>query len=214
MTDSATERARLAASVAAAERDLARIEAATAPAREQFAAATGRADQARWQHNDAQRRLDASGLRGRRAVRHELAAAEVRRQRAVAHLQRARQRTRPDIDQYNQARLRLEQAQAAIDRHDSRARLRHTRDQVPVLRHQVETLDTWRQWARGDTVNPQQLGDTIEQLTSHSHRGVLADQFRALGQAAREWAGHVGIDLPAAARHSRTLERAGPELDL
>ena len=72
----------------------------------------------------------------------------------------------------------------------------------------------WRQWARGDTVNVQQLGDIIEQLTNHSHRDELADQFRALGQPARDWAGDAGIDLPTAARHSRTLERAGPELDL
>ena len=108
MTDSEVERARLAASAAAARRDLARVEAATAPAREQLAAATGRADQARWQHTDAQRRLDTTGWRGRRAARHELAAAEVRRQRAVEHLQRTRHRTRPDIDQYNQARARVE----------------------------------------------------------------------------------------------------------
>ena len=80
------ERARLAASAAAARHDLARVEAATAPAREQLAAATGRADQARWQLTDAQSRLDTTGWRGRRAARHEVAAAEVRHQRAVEHL--------------------------------------------------------------------------------------------------------------------------------
>ena len=41
----------------------------------------------RWQHTDAQRRLDTTGWRGRRAARHELADAEVRR--------RARRRTPP-----------------------------------------------------------------------------------------------------------------------
>jgi conjugative relaxase-like TrwC/TraI family protein len=212
VTDGEIERARLSASAAAAERDLARVEAATAPAREQFAAATGRADQARWRHIDAQRRLDATGLRGRRAARHELAAAEARRERAIGHLQRTKQSTGPDIDQYNLARARLEEAQTALDRHDTRARLRHTRDQVPILRRQVETLDLWRRWARGYTINPRQLGDTIAQLTNHSRRGEHADQLRALGQAARDWADDAGIDLQTKRRHTRTLERAGPEL--
>ena len=35
-----------------------------------------------------------------------------------------------------------------------------------------------------------------------------------LGETVRDWAGDAGIDLPAAARHSRTLQRAGPELEL
>jgi conjugative relaxase-like TrwC/TraI family protein len=212
--DGETERARLSASAAAAERDLARIEAATAPAREQFAAATGRADQARWQHTNAQRRLDATGLGGRRAARQALAAAEAHRERAIGHLAATRQRTRPDIDQYNQARARLEEAQTTLDRHDIAARLRHTRDQVPVLRRQVETLNTWRRWARGDTVNLQQLGDTIAKLTSHSRRGEHADQLRALGQAARACADDAGIDGPTSGRHTRTHKRAGPDLGL
>ncbi len=214
VTDSEIGRTRLAASVAAAERDLARIEATTAAAREQLAAATGRVDQARWQHTDAQRRLDVTGWRRRRAARRELAAAEVRRQRAVEHLQRTRHRTRPDIDQYNQARARLESAQTTLDRHDIRARLRHTVDQVPLLRRQIEALELWSRWARRDTINGQQLADTIAQLTNQTRRGEHADQFRALGQAARQWADDAGIDLPNRGRHTRTPERAGPELGL
>ena len=183
-TDSEAERARLAAAAAAAKGDLTRVEAATAPAREQLAATTGRADQARWQHTDAQRRLDATGWRGRRAARHELAVAEVRHERAVEHLQHTRHRTRPDIANYNQARARLDETRTALDRHDTRVWLRHTLDQAPILRRQIEILDTWRRWAGGDTINVQQLGDTIEQLTSISRRDEHADQFHALGEAA------------------------------
>jgi conjugative relaxase-like TrwC/TraI family protein len=214
VTVSEVERARLVAAAAAARRNLARIEAATAPAREQLAAATGRADQARWQHTDAQSRLDTTGWRGRRAARHEVAAAEVRRQRAVEHLQHTRQRTSPGIDQYDQARARVEETHTALDRHGIRVRLHRTLDEVPVLRQQVEALEQWNRWARGDTINPQQLGDTIEQLTSHNRRDEHASQFRALGQAARDWAEVAGIDLPTGGRHTRTLERAGPGLDL
>jgi hypothetical protein len=69
-------------------------------------------------------------------------------------------------------------------------------------------------WARGDTINPQQLGDTITQLTNQTRRGEHADQFRAPGQAACQWADDAGIDLPTRGRHTRTPERAGPELGL
>ena len=213
-TDREAERARLAASATAARRDLTPIEAATGPAREQLAAATGRADHARWQHTDAKLRLDTTGVRGRRAARHELAAAEARRQLAVEHLQRTEHRTRPDIDRYNQARARGEQAHTALDRHDSRVWLRHSLDRVAVLRRKVEGLELWSRWARGDTVNLQQLGDTIAHLTSHSRRDEHADQLRALGQAAHDWADDAGIDLPTTGRHTRTRERNGLGLDL
>jgi hypothetical protein len=214
VTDVEIERVRLAASATAARRDLTRVEAANAPAREQLAAATGHADQARWQHSDPQRCLDTTGWRGRWAARHELGAADVRRQRAVEHLQQVRHRSRADIDRYNQAWERVEEAQTALDRHDTRVRLRRTVDQVPVLRRQVDALEQWNRWARGDTINVQQLGDTIGQLTSQSRRDEHTDEFRALGQAALDWADDNRIDLPSRGRHTPTLERAGPELGL
>ena len=100
----------------------------------------------------------------------------------------------------------------ALHRHDMRQQLNHTVDHVAALRQQVESLDLWGRWAGGDTVNVQQLGDIVEQLTSISRRDEHADQFQTLGQTVRDWAGDAGIDLPTATRHSRTLQRAGPEL--
>jgi hypothetical protein len=75
-------------------------------------------------------------------------------------------------------------------------------------------LDLWGRWARGDTVNVQRLGDAAALLTSGGRWGRHADRFRALGEAIRGWADDVGIDLPTATRHSRTLDRAGPELGM
>jgi hypothetical protein len=95
-----------------------------------------------------------------------------------------------------------------------RQRLNRTVDHVAALRRQVESLDLWGRWAGGDTVNVQQLGDIVEQLTSISRRDEHADQFQTLGQTGRDWASGAGIDLPARARRSRTAERAGPELGL
>ena len=95
-----------------------------------------------------------------------------------------------------------------------RQQLNHTVDHIAALRRQVESLDLWGRWAGGDTVNVQQLGDIVEQLTNISRRNEHADQFQTLGQTVRDWAGDAGIDLPTATRHSRTLQRAGPELGL
>ena len=91
-----------------------------------------------------------------------------------------------------------------------RQQLNHTVDHVAALRRQIETLDLWGRWAGGDTVNVQQLGDVVEHLTSISRRDEHADQFQALGETVRDWAGGADIELPTA-RHGRRLERVGPE---
>ena len=130
------------------------------------------------------------------------------------HLERTRRHTAPDVEHYHQARTRADETATALHRHDMRQLLNHTVDHIAALRRHVQSLDLWGRWAGGDTVNVQQLGDTIEQLTSISRRDEHADQFRTLAQAIRDWAGDAGIDLPTATRHSRTLQRAGPELEL
>jgi hypothetical protein len=139
-------RARLAAELASNERELAVVEAGTAPAREAFAAATRRADEARWQRHDAEHRLSGSGLRGRRAAHRELDAATTREDRAVDYRERTRQRAVPHVDRYHQARARAAEAGDALNRHDQRARLLHTFDQVPDLRRQIESVDVWGRW--------------------------------------------------------------------
>jgi hypothetical protein len=103
MADSSQQRTRLAESVAAAERELARVEAATAPAREALAAATLWATLARFRHNDAQHRLDTFGIRGRRQVRRDVELAERLLGRANDQLQRTWQGTARHVDLYHQA---------------------------------------------------------------------------------------------------------------
>ena len=61
LTASEAKRARLAAEATAAKRDLVRIEAATAPARQALAAATGLYEEAWRRHARAQHHLDHSG---------------------------------------------------------------------------------------------------------------------------------------------------------
>jgi hypothetical protein len=205
-------RARLAAELALAERQLVVLEAATAPARDALDAATRRADEARWRCTDAQRRLEGSGLRGRRAARRQVDVAEARVERAVEYHERTRQRTAPHIDQCDQARARVNDACDAVYRHDQSTRLRHTLDQVPNLQRQVAAVDVWGRWARGETINLGQLGDAVARLSSHRRWDEHADKFQALGQAVRDWADRAGIDLPT--EQSRTLERGGLEIGL
>ena len=165
-------------------------------------------------HARAQHHLDHSGIRGRRAARHDHHAAATQLDVATEHLERTRRQTAADVEHYHQARTRADDTSTALHRHDMRQLLNHTVDHVAALRRQVESLDLWGRWAGGDTVNVQQLGDIVEQLTNISHRDEHTDQFQTLGQTVRDWAGDAGIDLPTATRHSRTLQRAGPELGL
>jgi hypothetical protein len=107
-TASEARRSRLAAELASAERELAVVEAETAPARQALATATNCAAEARWQRNEAARRLDATGLRGRLAARRELNAAGAREDNALDYRERTRQRTLPAVDHYTKAPERIE----------------------------------------------------------------------------------------------------------
>jgi hypothetical protein len=133
---------------------------------------------------------------------------------ATDHLERSRRHTAADVEHYQQAQAGVDETGTALHRHDMRQRLNHTVDHVAARRRQVESLDLWRRWAGGDTINVEQLGDIVEQLTSVSHRDEHADQFQTLGQTVRDWADDADIDLHAAERQSRTHERAGPGLGL
>jgi conjugative relaxase-like TrwC/TraI family protein len=214
LTASEAKRARLAAEAAAARRDLVRIDAATAPARQALATATDLYEDAWRRHARAQHHLDHSAIRGRRTARRHRDAAATQLEAATERLERTRRHTAADVDQYHQARTRVDDTGTALHRHDMRQQLHHTGDHIDRMRRQVESLDLWDRWAGGDTVNVQRLGDVVEHLTNISRRDERADQFQALGQTVRDWAGDTGIDLPTATRHSRTLQRAGPELGL
>jgi hypothetical protein len=202
-TESASRSDQLFAAVRAADRDLMRIEAATAPARKALTAATHDYEQAGRRRALAERRLEDCGMRGRRAARSDLADADADVDRATERLRLARQHSGPDIDWYSQAAERLAAANADLRRYNQRARLRHTLDQLPHLRRLVDAVDAWGRWARGDAVAVHQLSNTVTLLTSVGRRREHAGQFRELGQAIRDWADHNDIELPTTARQTR-----------
>ncbi len=193
----------LVAAFVAAQRDLSRIDAATVPARDALAASTSRHEAAWRSHALAEKCLDGCRILGRRAARRHLTVAEADLERASEQLRIARQHTGPDIDRYSQAMARLAAANDDLRRYNQRARLRHTFDQLPHLRQQVEAVDTWGRWARGDAVAVHQLNNTVTLLTSVGRRHEHADRFRELGQAIRGWADHNDFELPIPARQTR-----------
>ena len=107
----AAQRQLLVDDCADAGRTLEDVAAATAPDRDAYAAAAARADDARRQLATAQHRLDAAPRRDRRNLRHDLAVAEHRQERADAYLERTLQRTAPSIERYRLAQA--EQRDAA-----------------------------------------------------------------------------------------------------
>ena len=131
MTDSEAERARLAASAATARHDFARIETATAPAREQLAAATAarrsgtvaahrRSEPPR--HDGLARATGRSPRARRRRSRATSAPSNTSNKPGTAPARTSTSTTRPEHAS--------SEAQTALDRHDTRVWLRRTPDQV------------------------------------------------------------------------------------
>jgi hypothetical protein len=202
-TESGIRHDQLIAAVRAADQDLVLIEAATATARNALAAATHDYNQACRRHALAEQRLEDCGKRGRRAARSDLVEADADVERASEQVRLAQQHTGSDVGRYSQATARLAAANHDLRRYNQRARHRQRFDQLPHLRQQVEAVDTWARWARGDAVAVQDVHNTVTLLTSVGRRHEHADRFRELGQAIRRWADHNDFELPIPARQSR-----------
>ena len=140
----AAQRQRLLDAIAAADRTLSDVAAATAPDRDAYAHAAARADDARRHHAAAQRRLDAAPRRARRSLRHDLDVAERRLERADAYLERTRQRTEPSVEQYRLAQAQRRDAHDNLRRRDTADLLDAMHHPVDVHRQRVAALDTWR----------------------------------------------------------------------
>ena len=204
------ERARRAAAVTAAERDLAVVDRATAPHREMLAIDAKRADAGPPTPRRAQRRLAGSGRRGRREARRELDIAEQVLDRATAILERTRQRTAPDVERYRAARHQRRRGphRPPSPRPGHPARPRRPSAPRPGAdrgrpRH-VAAVGQRRHHHRRAT--PRHRRDPDRRRTEPS-----SEQHRALGHAIQTWADTAGLDLHIADRRPPTLEHTGPE---
>jgi hypothetical protein len=208
----AAERERLHCAVAAAERELARVDAATCRQRQRLAAFETHADRAGRERAAVQQPLDHIGLRQRQRARRQLAAADNRAEWANHQLDQARAEARPHVARYELAVATVNDARAALHHHYLDARRDpHTPSQVSEPEQRRDALDTWRRWAAGGTVDANLLS-TVDKLITNT--GPQANHSRALGQVIQQWAAGADIDLPTPEPPRLTRQIAAPDLGL
>jgi conjugative relaxase-like TrwC/TraI family protein len=206
----AAERERLHGAVAAAERELARVEMSTRRHRQRLAAVEADADRAKRERAAAEWRLHHSGIRLRRQARREFAAAANQAVWAEHQLDRARALARPHVARYSRASAAANDAHDALHHHLNGRRERHTPNYIRELEQRCDALDSWRRWATGDTIDGHRLAAALDRLLAAN--GIDADQDRALGQVVQQWATTTGVDLPTQQPAKRTREIISPDL--
>ncbi len=211
-TARAAQRQRLLDAIAAADRTLDDVAAATAPDRDAHASAVARADDARRQLAAAQRRLDTAPRRARRSLRHDLDVAERRLERADAYLERTRQRTEPSIEQYRQAQAHRRAAGDNLRHRDAADLLDAMHHPVDVHRQRVAALDTWQRWAKGHDVGNNDLRAAVDTLNTMD--GSDRPFAEALVGSLQQWAIHNHVELTAHARPAPAIQPAGIEIEL
>ena len=213
LTASEARRARLAAEATAAQRHLVRTEAATSPARQELATATDLHEEAWRRHACAQHDLDHSAIRGRRAARrdHDTAAGQL--DEATEHLERVRRRTAANVDQYRQARRRADDtARRSIATACAGSPTTPATTSLPCA--DTSTRSTYG--ADGLAATPSTSSDSV--TSSNNSPASAAGTNTPTGSKRSAKRSRLGRRrrhrLPAATRHSRTLQRAGPEFGL
>jgi hypothetical protein len=207
----AATRERLEAELHAAERDLHWLDLPTGRQRQDLAAARHQLDSASRDQQDAQRRLDRSGLRGRRDARRELTAAENRVTWANHTLEQVCASVSPDVDRYHQTTQRVRELREALGRHETHELLdRYIGvDRIPHLTEQLQALDSWWRFALGDRIDVNQLSEIVDLLGTvdgdHGH-------YRWLAEAVEQYCHAAAIDLPSPESATPGIE--SPSLDI
>ncbi len=189
-SERASRREQIVHAVAVAECKLRYVDAATTADRDAFDSAVRRADRAGRNHVAAQQQLDAAPRRSRRRVRHDVEVAEEQLERADAYLERTRQRTTCSTQQYDGARIDVEQARADLRQHDLAGRL-DTSNSL-VTRRRVHGLETWQCWANGHDVQVSDLNAAVRTLSAA--RNVQSPE-RALARTLQAWSMAQSVQL-------------------
>jgi hypothetical protein len=170
--------------------------------------AVKRAEEAR---RIAERKLDESGLRGRRQARTELASANEHLAEAHEQLAQAKENSRRPDDVRAAARHDLQAARHELSNHDMFERWQFLPEHLEAIEKRIDALDTWHDWANGKPLDRDRLVAALTSLREHaSHEPV--DGTQLLVDATHRWAVKQGIDLQPA--RQPPLERTGIELDL
>ena len=157
-------------------------------------AAHGAAKQAEAAQRAAQRRLDQSGLRGRRQARTELAAANETVTGTREMLAVARQQASEPYVQRSIARTQLETARDALTTHEILAKRQHRPEHLATAGATVYALETWRDWAVGGSLDQNRLEEAV--TTLHEFAVHAPDNgTRQLADVIHEWAEQHGVEL-------------------
>jgi conjugative relaxase-like TrwC/TraI family protein len=206
--DNITERERINAALAAAQRELDPLEQPTRGQRERLAAAQRDLDGAGRQRAVAAHRLAVSGFRSRRDARRQLTAADNDLKWAEHRLERTEASTTPDVERYHQAWSQVHELGEARRSHAALERLdRYTTiDRIPHLQERLDALDTWWRFAKGDTVDVPRLAEIVDILhnvnDNHGH-------YHWLSEAVEQHCHDTGIHLPALQPEVPAVETPG-----
>ena len=210
VADNAAERAHRQAVLDVAEHRYQQVTHQTQPARDALAGARRAAEQARLDLDTAQRRLDVSGLRGRRHARQEHAVAERRLGRAEDSLEQAERRTAPAVEAYVLARNDVEHSRTDLHHHDLARQLDRYVEDPSTVRERVTALHTWEHWANGDTMTVPALAAAVTTLTKPN----ADNRLHALGNAMLARVGAADLWHQPPRLQSSTLEHKGLEVGL
>lgn len=213
LAESQTTRDQRVADIGSAQARLHVVEECTRPARVELADASDRVTQAQRRRDAAARRLNSSGMRGRRQARRELAAADDRLDQAHTRLNVVERRAGPAVATYQAACDSVRKADDAALHHDLISQLGRPHDHAVDLRTRVTALETWRHWANGEPTNLDQLAAAVETLNDPKLRTV-SNAYPLLGDAITHWASDTGIQRQLDQAPVATMRHAGLELGL
>jgi hypothetical protein len=211
LDDSQATRQDLTDAVEGAEQQLAAAKKACAPFDDRLETAGDAVKRAEESRQLAERKLDQSGLRGRRQARTELASANERAAEAQMRLARAKENSRCTNTVRASARRDLEAARNQLWNHKLFEQWHFLPEHLEAIEQRIDALDVWHDWANGKPIDSERLSVAVTTLHEHVSREP-ADGTQQLADATHRWAAKQGIDLQPA--RLPTVEPKGIELDL
>ena len=181
------------------------------PFDERFEAAGTELKRAEETRRLAQRKLDESGLRGRRQARTELATANETVAEAQQQLAQAKQHSSAPDERRAVARHDLQTARRDLSNHDMFQRWQYLPEHLQAAEQHIVALDTWRDWANGKPIDREHLVSALTSLREHASP-ERADGTQLLADATHRWAAKQGIELHPT--RQPTIEPIGIELEL
>lgn len=198
------KRQRLTHAVAVAEQRFAESNTLCAPFDLDFQKADGAVKRAELKRRVAESKVAESGIRGRRQLRVELAAAREDEFGAECLLARVKEKAHGPNRARTEARQDLEAARRDLRSNDLIEPWSYLPERLQAIEDRIDAFDNWRDWAVGGNVDSQRLTATVEVLCA-ADDGIAHSLLTPELLARR---------APAPVEASRSLAHRGMEIDL